>query len=139
MRIKIGSMVKFYTIILLYEGNKHGYELIKKLREKLGRNISSGQIYPFLKVLENNKIIKVEKRGERDKKIYSLTKKGKAFAENMLSRFGDLIDIAIEPKLKVCAHCGCKVYKGGYQEKIGKRYLTFCCKHCADSFKKSKK
>ena len=37
MRIKVGSMVKFYSLLLLSEAPKHGYELMKDLEEKLGR------------------------------------------------------------------------------------------------------
>jgi DNA-binding MarR family transcriptional regulator len=108
---------------------------MKELEEKLGRKVSTSQVYPFLQTLENNKLIKVEKKEARDKKIYSLTKEGKNFVDSILSRFGDLIHVAIEPRLSVCAHCGCKVYEGGYKEKIGKKELIFCCKYCAESFK----
>ncbi len=135
-KIKIGSLVKFYTLLLLNESSKHGYELMKELREKLGKNISPSQVYPFLNLLQKNKLIKVEKTGSREKKIYSLTSEGRRFVSGLISRFGELIEIAIEPKLKVCAHCGCKVYEGGYRERIGKKELVFCCRYCANSFKK---
>lgn len=136
MQVKIGSLVKFYTILLLSEGPKYGYELMKELEEKLERKISASQVYPFLNILEKNSLVKVEETGERDKKVYKLTKKGKKFVDNFLQRFGDLLHIAIEPKLTTCAHCGCKVYEGGHKEKIDGRELTFCCHHCANSYKK---
>ena len=136
MQVKIRSLVKFYTILLLKEEPKHGYDLMKELEEKLGRKISTSQVYPFLNILEKNKLIKVEEIKEREKKIYKLTKNGEKFVNNFLQRFGDLLHIAIEPKLTTCTHCGCKVYGGGYKEKIGKKQLTFCCCHCAKSFKK---
>ncbi len=138
MQVKIGSMVKFYTMLLLYEGSKHGYELMKELEEKLGKKISTSQVYPFLDTLRNNKLVHVQKIGERDKKVYSLTSKGRECVDNLVQRFGDLLDIAIKPKLSVCAHCGCKVYKGGYKEKFKGREIAFCCCHCAESFKKLK-
>jgi DNA-binding PadR family transcriptional regulator len=136
VKVRIGSLVKFYTILLISEGPKHGYDLMKELEEKPGRKISPSQVYPFLSILEKNNLIKVSTIKEREKKMYVLTKEGKKFVNGILHRFGDLLHIAIEPKLTVCAHCGCKVYEGGHKEKIGKKQLTFCCHHCAMAFKK---
>jgi len=138
MQVKIGSLVKFYTILLLSEGPKHGYSLMKELEERLGRNISTSQVYPFLNILERNGLIAIEEIGGRDKKIYRVTKSGKEFVDGFLQRFGDLFYIAIEPRLTACTHCGCKVYESGYKEKIGREQLTFCCHHCAKSFKNRK-
>ena len=136
MAVKVTNLVKLYIVLLLKEGPKHGYELIKELEEHLERRISASQIYPFLNELKKNKFIKVKEREERDKKVYYLTAPGKKFVKNILVRFGDLIDIAVTPKLTKCAHCGCEVYKGGHKETIEKKRLIFCCKHCAASFKR---
>ena len=134
--VKVTNMVKFCSLYLLASGPKHGYDLMKELEEKLGRKISASNVYPFLEVLIKNRLIKVQKTGKREKKTYVLTKEGKKFTKNMFNRFGDLIDIAIEPKLTTCAHCSCKVYEGGYTEKIKGKLLKFCCMHCAGSYKK---
>ena len=134
--IKITNMVKFYTLCLLATGPKYGYELMKELENKLGRGISASNVYPFLEMLTKNKLIKIEKKGQREKKIYILTAEGRNFTKTMFERFGNLIDIAIKPKLTVCAHCSCKVYEGGYTEKIKGKMLKFCCMHCASSYKK---
>ena len=83
MQVKIGSLVKFYTILLLSEEPKHGYDLMKELEETLGRKISTSQVYPFLKLLEKNRLIKIEEIGEREKKIYQLTKNGKKFVNKI--------------------------------------------------------
>lgn len=131
--IKVTNMVKFYTICMLYEGPKHGYEIIKTIGEKINKKVSPGQIYPFLAKLEKNKLVTSGKRGERDKKAYSLTPEGKKFTQDMLHRFGDLVELAIESNLTKCAHCGCEVFRGGYKEKIGNKEITFCCSHCAAS------
>lgn len=138
MDVKIGSLVKFYIVLLLKEGPKHGYDLMKELEKKLGSNISASQVYPFLNTLKKNKLVRVEETGSRDRKTYKLTSKGEKFVEKILGRFGDLIDIAVEPRLSVCAHCGCKVYEGGHQEKINGKELNFCCHHCARSYKKER-
>lgn len=132
--IKINNMVKFYTVCLLTTGPKHGYDLIKELEEKLGRKISASNVYPFLGTLRKNKLIKFDKVGKRDKKTYHLTSEGKNFTRQMFSKFGDLINIAIEPKITTCP-CGCRIYSGGYAEKIRGRTMKFCCSHCAKMFK----
>lgn len=69
MVVKIGSLVKLYTILLLSEEHKHGYDLMKELEEKLGRKISTSQVYPFLNILEKNKLISVEEVGKGRKKF----------------------------------------------------------------------
>ncbi len=138
MPVKIGSLVKFYIILLLSEGPKHGYDLMGEMKEKLGRKISTSQMYPFLSILEKNKLVKVETIFERNKKRYTLTKSGKEFVNNYLQRFGVLLHMAIEPKLTICTHCGCKVYEGSYKELIGGKQFAFCCHHCANSFKQKK-
>jgi len=133
--LKVTNLVKLYALLLLYERPKHGYELIKEIGSRLERRVSSGQIYPFLGRLEKSKYIASGKRGERDKNVYHLTDEGRVFVKRMLTRFGGLIDIAIEPRVTVCAHCGCKLLSGGYKEKIAGKDLMFCCCHCAKSFK----
>ncbi len=56
----------------------------------------------------------------------------------LFKRFSELVSIAIEPSLYVCAHCGCKVYAGGYREFIDGKETAFCCMHCAHSYKEEK-
>ena len=132
--IKITNMLKFYTLCLLATGPKHGYDLIKELEEKLGRRISASNIYPFLSILRKNKLIKFNKVGKRDKKTYYLTQEGKKFTKQMFSKFGDLINIAIEPKITACP-CGCKIYSGGHVMRIKGKLMKFCCSHCAGKYR----
>ncbi len=76
--------------------------------------------------------------GEKQKKVFELTKKGRELTTVLFKRFADLVSIAIEPSLQVCAHCGCKVYEGGHQETIDGQEIMFCCTHCARSYKETK-
>ena len=133
--IKVTSMSKFYSLMLLCEEPRHGYKLIKTVGEKLGKKVSPGQIYPFLAKLEKTGYIKVKSSGERDKKVYALTPDGKKFCQAMLHKFGDLVELAIEPNITKCVHCGCEVYKGGHKAKINGKETMFCCKHCAATYK----
>jgi len=135
MAIKIASLVKFYTILLLIEKPKHGYELMKRLEKQIGQKISPSQVYPFLRLLEKEGLIKVREMGSRDKIVYSLTKKGLLFAKRVVSRSGELLYLTLKPQIASCTHCGCKVV-GGHKEKIGGKKLTFCCRHCAKAFRK---
>ena len=130
-RVKIDNMAKFYALMLLYEKNRHGYDLIKNIGEKMEKRISPGQIYPFLKELRKNKVIEAKKEGLREKTVYALTKSGKKFVKDMLFRFSDMISIAISKDLSQCKHCSCNVYKGGYRE----RGQIFCCRSCASAFR----
>jgi len=128
--IKINNMLNFYTICLLATEPEHGYDLIKELERKLGRKISASNVYPFLNNLRKNNLIRIDKKGKREKKVYRLTPKGKEFTKEMFSKFGDLISIAIEPRMTACP-CGCKIYSGGHSERIKGKLLKFCCSHCA--------
>ena len=132
--MKINNIVKFYTLCLLVNEPKHGYDLILELREKLERRISASNVYPFLNTLRKNKLIKFDKIGKRDKKTYYLTQEGKKFTKQMFSKFGDLINLAIEPRITTCP-CGCRIYSGGHIEKVKGKAMKFCCSHCAKTFK----
>ena len=133
-KVKITNMLKFYTLCLLATGPKHGYELIKELGLKLGRNISASNVYPFLDILRKNKLIKFNTVGKRDKKTYHLTAEGKKFTNDMFNKFGDLINLAIEPRMTACP-CGCKIYSGGHVEKKKGKIVKFCCSHCAKTYR----
>ncbi len=137
MNLKITSLLKLYILLLLYEGPKHGYELIKNLEKKLGQKPSSSHIYPFLKKLQDAGFVELEEMGEREKKTYRLTRSGKKWVEGLLERMSDLISIAVEPHLSVCASCGCKIFEGGYTEEINGTVLAFCCEHCAKAYRRT--
>jgi DNA-binding PadR family transcriptional regulator len=134
----ISDFSRFYILIILFEGPAHGYSIINKFRERIGKEISPSLVYPFLKQLETKGLVKhkVVPVGEKERKIFELTLEGREFCTRLFRRFANLVSIAIEPSLEVCAHCGCKVYEGGYREVINGKERTFCCKYCADSYKR---
>ena len=134
--VKVTNIVKFFSLFLLYQAPKHGYELIKEIESHLGTKPSTGQIYPFLNTLLEAGIIKTKEEGDREKKVYELTKEGKKFVEKKLEMFGGVISANIEKDLTTCAHCGCKLYSGAHEETIDGEKITFCCKHCAGTYKK---
>jgi len=129
--IKITNMAKFYTLCLLSENPVHGYEIIKEVGKRIGSKISPGQIYPFLKKLKEENLIKISETGNREKKQYMFTSKGRKFTDSLLSKFADMVSVSIGKNIKKCTHCDCEVYRGGVVEK-GR---LFCCKPCAKALK----
>jgi DNA-binding PadR family transcriptional regulator len=137
----ISDFSRFYILTILYEGPTHGYSIISKFRERIGKEISPSLVYPFLKQLEQRGLVThiVKPVGEKKRKVFELTAEGRELCTILFKRFANLISIVLEPSLEVCAHCGCKVYEGGYHEVIDGKETTFCCKHCANSYKQEKK
>lgn len=136
--LKVNTLTKLFILLLLYDSAKHGYELMKRLNEILPYKVNPEQVYPFLKILKERGLAKISEVGEREKKVYELTEKGRETVEFLLHRFRNLIEIAIKPEIDVCAHCGVKIIDGGYREVIEGEELTFCCRHCAEHYKSVK-
>lgn len=135
----VSDFSRVYILTILHEGPVHGYQIISKFKKIIGKEISPSIVYPFLKQLEEKGLVQhsLKPVGAKKKKVFELTAEGKEFSEQLFKRFSELIGVALEPSLEVCAHCGCKVYEGGHREKIKGKELTFCCCHCAASYKAS--
>lgn len=137
----ISDFSRFYILTILYEGPAHGYQILSRFKKRVKKEVSPSLVYPFLQQLEEKGLVKhvLKPIGEKEKKVFELTGKGRELATELFKRFAALVSIAIEPSLYVCAHCGCKVYEGGYKENIGGAELMFCCVHCAHSFSENKR
>jgi DNA-binding PadR family transcriptional regulator len=135
----VSDFSRVYILTILHEGPVHGYQIISRFRKVIGKDISPSLVYPFLKQLEQKKLVThtLKPVGAKKRKVFELTEEGREFSEQLFKRFSELISVALEPSLEVCAHCGCKVYEGGYVERIKDKELTFCCIHCAASYKRS--
>jgi len=136
----ISDFSRFYILTILYEGPAHGYSIINRFRKRVKKDVSPSLVYPFLQQLEEKGLVKhtVKPVGEKERKVFELTEAGRELCTDLFKRFAELVSIAIEPSLYVCAHCGCKVYEGGYREVIDGRETAFCCIHCANSYKEAK-
>lgn len=134
----ISDFSRFYILMILYEKPAHGYKIISNFKKRVGKEISPSLVYPFLQKLEEKGFVEyfLKPVGKKKRKIFKLTKEGTTLCKNLFRRFAKLVSVSIEPSLFVCAHCGCKVYEGGYNEIIDGKETTFCCMHCAHSFKK---
>jgi DNA-binding PadR family transcriptional regulator len=137
----LSDFSRFYMLIILFEGPTHGYQILNRFKKRVKKKVSPSLVYPFLQQLEEKGLVRHELKrvGEKEKKVFELTKKGKELTTGLFKRFAELVSIAIEPSLDVCAHCGCKVYVGAYHEIIDGEELAFCCTHCARSYKETKK
>lgn len=117
-----------------------GYYIIKRLESDLGKTASPTYIYDFLNKLQSEEYIEPTPNPKSKKsKGFQLTPKGKEFIDHIFQRFSNLIEVAIESKLKVCASCGVKLYEDFHVEKINGKEMNFCCTHCAKAFKDSYK
>ena len=136
--ILINDFSRFYILMLLYEGPKHGYEVINEIRSRLGQSVSPSLVYPFLKLLESNGLVssKEKSTGMRSRNVYALSPKGKSLCNRLFKQFTNVVSSAIQPSMRVCSNCGCSVFKDGYTETIRGKSLAFCCRYCAASYKK---
>ena len=135
----LSDFSRFYILLLLFEGPNHGYDILAKIEERLGQKASPSLVYPFLKQLEESKIVdfQSESTGRRKRKKYSLTSEGKSLCTRLFKQFTTIVSSAIEPSMSTCSHCGCRVYKDAYYEVFNGKKLAFCCTYCASSYKKS--
>jgi DNA-binding PadR family transcriptional regulator len=135
----VSDFSRVYILTILYEKPTHGYEIISKFKKVIGKDVSPSLVYPFLRQLEEKKLVihTLKPVGAKKRKIFELTAKGREFSGQLFKRFSELISVALEPSLDVCAHCGCKVYEGGHVERINNKEMTFCCIHCAASYKQN--
>ena len=135
----VSDFSRFYILTILYEGPAHGYKIINYFKKRVGKEISPSLVYPFLQKLEEKGLLHHTRKpvGKKEKKIFELTEAGKILCVGLFKRFAKLVSITIEPSLYVCAHCGCKVYEGGHHEIIGEKETTFCCIHCAKSYRET--
>jgi len=135
----VSDFSRFYILTILYEGPAHGYQILSRFKKRVKKEVSPSLVYPFLQQLEEKGLVKhtVKTVGEKEKKVFELTRKGRELCTGLFKRFAELVSIAIEPSLDVCAHCGCKVYEGAYREVIDGKETAFCCMHCARAYKET--
>ncbi len=87
-RFKRG-ILKFALLKLLAESPRHGYDLIRAIREK-GWAGGAGSVYPILRALEEAGFIVGRDEGER--RTYELTEKGRRMLEEHAAEIGRLFE-----------------------------------------------
>jgi len=84
----ITNLTKLYVLFILFKGPAHGYDIMKEFKAATGKVLSPGQIYPLLVAMQRKGFVEVSVKveGKRQRKIYSLTDKGKDFANNLRAK-----------------------------------------------------
>ena len=131
------TTIPFHKKIMEDECFLKGDIHVNFIEERIGKPVNPGLLYPFLKQLEKNRLVTLTKKpvGQKPKNVYELTSTGKELAARIYKRIASMVSLAIEPNLRICFHCGCKIYEGGYREAISDRERIFCCVHCAQAYK----
>ncbi|MFX0017767.1 MAG: PadR family transcriptional regulator [Promethearchaeota archaeon] len=134
--IKVQSLSRFFILMLLKsEESITGYSILKRLDKDLHTTASPTYVYDFLKKLKEEGYIEdMPTPKSKRSKGYKLTSSGIAFTDRIFSRFNNLIEVAIQSKLKVCASCGVKLYEDFHVETIHGKEMNFCCIHCAKAY-----
>lgn len=133
MAIRITTISRLALLLELGKGPAHGYALMKAVERTVGAPCSPAQIYPFLTVLEKQKLVtrKAAAAGSRDKQPYALTPAGKKFVQGVLAKFGQILQLALAGQVTECAHCSCKIYGQAVWGQGRGVKLPYCCAHCA--------
>lgn len=95
----IKSMARIHCLSMINKGYKHGYEIIKHIKEKTGLEISAGALYPVLQWLEENSYIKGTwkyEEGKPNRKEYDITEKGLEVLDLSRKRLTELSQNLIE-------------------------------------------
>ncbi|MBN2102013.1 MAG: PadR family transcriptional regulator [Candidatus Aenigmarchaeota archaeon] len=73
------DMKKICLLCMLSTKPMHGYDMMKELEARTGKKAGPGYIYPVLNEMQKKGFLKVksESTGERERKVYSLTERGK--------------------------------------------------------------
>lgn len=100
---------KYMVLLLLAEGPKTGYELIKRIREivsAVGGSASPGTIYPLLRELEERGYIECiesaeESRRSQARRVYRLTERGLRHLLELVERGLYIVEATIELHTRV--------------------------------------
>ena len=79
------GLITLYILHSLGKEPSSGYDLLKDIYEKTGGlwAPSKGTLYPILKSLEEERLIRIMATGSRSKNIYELTAEGKNTLQNI--------------------------------------------------------
>jgi len=84
--------VKYDILRILWDGPRHGYDLMLTIEEQRGYRPSPGSIYPALQMLEDADFIRGQER--EGKRTYEITDKGREFLKNRESQDEEGFDSA---------------------------------------------
>jgi PadR family transcriptional regulator, regulatory protein PadR len=88
VRARVERFTEPVVLLLLRERPAHGYELLEQLPELTGERVDMGNLYRFLRVLEQDGIVSSEwddQAAGPSKRIYELTDEGRALLDQWAS------------------------------------------------------
>ncbi len=74
----VKGALKLIVLDLLREPN-HGYGIMAEIEKLYGIKLSAGTVYPILSSLKRGGLIEVMETGDRDRKTYRITEKGREY------------------------------------------------------------
>ena len=88
------GILSIYILYSIKKKSKSGYDLINEIKDKTeGSWIpSKGTIYPLLKNLEREELIKINKIEERGKNIFQITNEGKIVLKNLKKHKNQMVE-----------------------------------------------
>lgn len=91
----VTNLAKLYIALILYRSPAHGYSIMKDFEDITGKVLSCGQVYPLLSDMEKKGLVewKEEADGKRKRKVYSLTEKGRQFADGLKAKIMKLLGL----------------------------------------------
>lgn len=74
----VKSFLDLFVLDLLGNSPKHGYEIMRELKNRTGTRIGAGTLYPLLYELEERKLVAGEwnSPNRRSRKVYKITDQG---------------------------------------------------------------
>lgn len=74
----VKSFLDLFVLDLLDGSPKHGYEIMRELKNRTGTRIGAGTLYPLLYELEERKLVDGEwsSPNRRSRKVYKITEPG---------------------------------------------------------------
>ena len=107
LRLELRRGCLVLAVLTALRSEQYGYTLRKELSEH-GLEIDEGTLYPLLRRLENQGLLKSEWREEekRNKRFYRLSAEGKTVLKQLLAEWRTL-DGSLENILKETVHGAC--------------------------------
>ncbi len=77
----VKSFLDLFVLSLINDGAKHGYELMRELKQRTGTRIGAGTLYPLLYELEERQLVSAEWMSptRRSRRVYSITERGSRY------------------------------------------------------------
>jgi PadR family transcriptional regulator, regulatory protein PadR len=89
----VKSFLDLFVLDLLDTGPKHGYEIMRELKNRTGTIIGAGTLYPLLYELEERELVDGEwnSPNRRSRKIYKITDHGTKYKRQGFRGIGMLV------------------------------------------------